>query len=264
MNIWQAIALGIVQGLTEFLPVSSSGHLVFFQKIFNVDLEGNDMLFDIMLHLGTLVAVCAVFYKDILKLFERPFKQLFYLLIATVPAAVAGFFLDDWIEQTFYGGAFLAVGFLITAAELFAAELYAKKAKKSLPLNTKIALSMGFAQMVAILPGISRSGSTIVSGTLAGGKREEVANFSFLLSVPVILGSFVVSIVKGISNGEIASAIIRGGANLGWCVFFGVVTSALSGLFAIKVMIKAIKKANYKWFALYLILLSVVCLVLQF
>lgn len=263
MNIWQAIVLGLVQGLTEFLPVSSSGHLVFFQKLLNVDLGGIDMFFDIMLHLGTLVAVCAIFYKDIIELFKKPFKTLLYLVVATIPAALAGVLLDDWIEETFYGGAYLAAGFLITAAVLFATEVFAKKRKNTLPLCWRTTLPMGFAQMVAILPGISRSGSTIAAGTFAGGDAESVSKFSFLLSIPIILGSFLVSLAKGIFKGEFAQVFAQADATFGWCIALGVIVSAVSGLFAIKVMLRAIKKANYKWFSLYLVAIAVVCIVLQ-
>lgn len=123
---------------------------------------------------------------------------------------------------------------------------------------------MGLAQAVAILPGISRSGSTICAGTIAGGKSSDVAKFSFLMSIPVILGSFVVELFKGIRDGTIAQNFSDGGSIFGWSVAIGFVVSAVSGLFAIRVMLKAIQKANYKWFSLYLVLLAVTCIILQF
>ncbi|MBO5328764.1 MAG: undecaprenyl-diphosphate phosphatase [Clostridia bacterium] len=257
MNLWQSIALGIVQGLTEFLPISSSGHLILFQRLFNVDLEGNDLFFDVILHLGTLVAVCTIFYKDILKLFKRPFKQLFYLCVSTLPAALIGVLLGDWLDDVFYGGKYLWLCFIFTAILLIAAQLYSKYRKKTLPLNFKISTTMGLAQAVAVLPGISRSGATITAGVFAGGKREEVAKFSFLLSVPIILGSFVFSILKGVTGGWGAFTV---SANFGFNAVVGFVAAALSGLFAIKVMLKVIKNANYKWFAIYLIILSIICI----
>lgn len=267
MEIWQAIVLGLVQGLTEFLPVSSSGHLVFFQRIFNMDLGNMDLFFDIMLHIGTLVAVCFVFWKDILALFKKPFKTLLYLIVATIPAAVAGFFFDDMIEEHIYSGAyvgiFLAVGFVLTAGLLFATEWFAKKRQATLPLCWRVTLSMGVGQMFAILPGLSRSGTTIACGTFAGGKREEVAKFSFLLSIPIILGSFLVSLVKGLYKGEIQNSLATASATFGWAVGLGVIMAIVSGFLAIKVMLKAIQKANYKWFSLYLVLLAIACIVLQ-
>ena len=200
MKIWQAIILGLVQGLTEFLPVSSSGHLVFLQRVLGIQ-EGG-LFFNIILHLGTLVAVCVVFWRDILELFKKPFKTLGYLVIASIPAAVIGLLLEDVIDgmsnEFKYIGIILAVFFLITASVLFVTEIVAKKRENVLPLCWRTVLPMGFAQAIAVLPGISRSGSTICAGMLAGGKREEVAKFSFLMSIPVILGSFVISLIKGL------------------------------------------------------------------
>lgn len=264
MEIWQAIVLGLAQGLTEFLPVSSSGHLVFLQRIFGID---GGLFIPIILHLGTLVAVCVIFYKDILDLFKKPFKTLLYLIVASVPAAIIGLLLDDKIEELFYGstyvGLLLAIFFTITAGVLFATEYIVKRRENKLPLCWRTVLPMAFAQAFAILPGISRSGSTICAGTLVGAKSEDVAKFSFLMSIPVILGSFIVSLIKGFVNGEIVQTFQDGGAVFGVSVAIGFVVSAISGLFAIKVMLKAIKNANYKWFSLYLVLLAITCIVLH-
>ncbi|MGN0818613.1 MAG: undecaprenyl-diphosphate phosphatase [Candidatus Coproplasma sp.] len=288
MEIWQAIVLGLTQGLTEFLPVSSSGHLVFLQRILNVNIGDAEMFFNILLHLGTLIAVCVVFWKDIINLFKKPFKTLLYLVLATIPAGVAGLLLDDIIDdyvvQSASVGIILAVLFCVTASVLFATEVYAKKISKKqegdmsenpaaakefaqraemASINLKTSLSMGFAQAVALLPGISRSGSTICAGTFAGGSREDVAHFSFLMSIPVILGSFVVSLFKGIKDGTLAQSVQAAGPNVGWCMAVGLIVSAIAGLFAIKVMLAAIKKANYKWFSLYLVALAIACVVLH-
>lgn len=272
MQIWQAIVLGLTQGLTEFLPVSSSGHLVFFQRVLDMNMGDAEMLFDIILHVGTLIAVCFVFWKDILALFKKPFKTLLYLIVATIPAAVAGLLLQDIIDDTFiqgeFTGIYLAVFFTITAAVLFGTEIYAKKRTKTLPLCWRTTVPMGLAQAVALLPGISRSGSTICAGTLAGGTSEDVSRFSFLMSIPVILGSFVVTLAKGIirdvqgAEGGLVQSFQAMGPDAGWCIALGFIFAALSGLFAIKVMLAAIKKANYKWFSLYLVLLAITCIIL--
>ncbi len=266
MEIWQAIVLGLVQGLTEFLPVSSSGHLIFFQRVFGVDLGDAEMFFNIILHVGTLVAVCFVFRKDIIGLFKRPFKTLLYLIVATIPAGLVGLLLEDYIDEyvnrSAYIGIFLAVFFTITAVLLFCTEIYAKRRSNVLPLCWRTTISMGLAQVVALLPGISRSGSTICAGTLAGGDSESVSKFSFLMSIPIIIGSFAVSLVKGAVNGELAASFEAVGPNIGWCIVLGFIVSAVAGLFAIKVMLAAIKKANYKWFSLYLVLLAVTCIIL--
>lgn len=267
MEIWQAVVLGLVQGLTEFLPVSSSGHLSFFQNVLGVSTQ-NAQLVSITFHLGTLVAVCIVFFKDILSLFKKPYKNLGYLVLASVPAAIFGVIaslteLDYWFYDWEWAAVLLAVCFTLTAAVLFVTETLAKKRKRFLPLSFKTVIPMGLAQAIAIFPGISRSGSTICAGTLAGGKSEDVAKFSFLMSVPVILGGFLLEVVKGIADGSIKADFAAGGAEYGWAVALGFIVSAVSGLFAIKIMLKAIQKTNYKWFSLYLILLAVVCIVLK-
>ncbi|MCM1545813.1 MAG: undecaprenyl-diphosphate phosphatase [Clostridiales bacterium] len=270
MQWWQALVLGLTQGLTEFLPVSSSGHLTFLHRVLGINIGGAELFFNIILHLGTLVAVCIIFWRDILDLFKKPFKTLLYLVVATIPAGVAGLLLDDIIEEHMMGGkfagAYLAAFFALTAAVLFATEVFAKRRKRVLPLCFRTTVPMGFAQAVAILPGVSRSGSTIAAGTFAGGTAEEVSKFSFLMSIPVILGSFSVELVKGlVGEGEKGFAYSFGvaGPQFGWCIAIGFIISAAAGLFAIKIMLAAIKKANYKWFSLYLVLLAIACTVLQ-
>lgn len=272
MEIWQAAFLGLVQGLTEFLPVSSSGHVAFFDAIFNT--ETDVVFFTIILHLGTLTAVCVVFWKDIIALFKRPLKNLGLLALATVPAGLVGVVfellnLDEILLNRNCVGIVLSVFFLVTAAILFLTEIIAKRREtaspeSALPLCIKTTLPMGIAQAFAVLPGISRSGSTICAGTIAGCNREDVAKFSFLMSIPVILGGFIVELAAGLYKGEIQSDFASGGATLGWGVALGFIISAVAGLFAIKVMLKVIQKANYKWFSLYLVLMSITSLVLHF
>ena len=268
MEIWQAVILGFVQGLTEFLPVSSSGHVAFFQGLFGINEADTALFFTIILHLGTLVAVCVVFWRDILALFKKPFKTLGFLVLATVPAGITGILFKIFdLDAVFFGKYMwicLAVFFLCTAVLLFVTEMVAKRRVSALPLCFKTVIPMGLAQAVAVLPGISRSGSTICAGTLAGCDREQVAKFSFMMSIPVILGSFVVELASGIASGEISQSFAENGAKLGWSVALGFIGSAVAGLFAIKVMLKVIRKANYKWFSLYLLLLSVTCIILQF
>lgn len=270
MEIWEAAVLGLVQGLTEFLPVSSSGHLIFLQRLFGLD---GGLFIPLVLHLGTLVAVCVVFFKDIIALFRKPFKTLGFLALATIPAGLVGLFADDYIEDFISGGNYvgilLCVFFLITAIVLFITETLVKKRAKAgeqanYNITWRTVIPMGLAQAVAVLPGISRSGSTICAGTLAKGKSGEIAKFSFLMSIPIILGGFIVDLAKGLWHGEIQQTFAAGGVNFAIGVALGFVISAGVGLFAIKVMLKAIRKANYKWFSLYLVLLAIVCFALNF
>ncbi len=260
--IWKSFVLGTVQGLTEFLPVSSSGHLVFLQKVMGYDLGGGSMTFiNVMLHFGTLIAVCTVFFKDILALFKKPFKTLLMLIVATIPAGLVGILFNDEIDALFEGEqAFLllAVCFSVTALLLLLCELVAKSPKrKERDLGWRNAIPMGLMQAVALFPGISRSGSTIVAGTVSGAKTQDVAKFSFLMSIPVILGSVLVELYGFIKTPAVGA---EGGGTLALGVIIGVVTAAVFGFFAIKVMLKIIAKANYKWFALYLILLTAACI----
>jgi len=261
-TIWKSIVLGTAQGLTEFLPVSSSGHLSFLQRLLGYDIGAGSMTFvNIMLHFGTLIAVVVVFWKDILALFKKPFKTLLFLIVATIPAGVVGLLFDDKISAAFDGERgllYLSVCFAATALILLFTELYAKRKKPQKPLGWANSVCMGLAQAVALFPGISRSGSTIAAGTIAGTKTEDVAKFSFLMSIPVILGSFLVSL-KGVIFDEPEVVTAMGAEGLVG-VLVGIVFAAVSGLFAIKVMLKIISKANYKWFSLYLVLLSLTCL----
>lgn len=262
--IWKSIILGTVQGLTEFLPVSSSGHLTLMQEILRYNVgEGGKMFVNILLHFGTLLAVLLVFWRDILALFKKPFKTLLMLIVATIPAGVAGLLLNDRIEALFEPSAnarwltYLAIFFAVTALMLLITEFIAKRKKKHMPLGWKNAIPMGVMQAFALFPGISRSGSTIAAGVVSGAKTEDVAKFSFLMSIPVILGSLVMELKHVIFPAEGVSFALGTAEIVGMVV--GVFCSAVSGLFAIKVMLKVIGKANYKWFSLYLVLLSLTC-----
>ena len=255
MEIWQAIILGAVQGLAEFLPVSSSGHLLIMQRWLGIT-EGG-LFFDIMLHIGTLIPVFIVFFKDILAIFKKPFNKMLFLIIATIPAALTGVLLGGVVEQAFYGGDLLAAcllagTFFLTATELFLSERISKKYQKALPLSYKSSLVQGLAQSVAIEPGLSRSGTVISSGCFVGLDRNENANFTFLMSIPIILGAALVSALDVLDSGLQIEVLP---------LMFGVVTAAITGYIAIKVMLKIIKKANYKWFSLYLVLMAIASVV---
>ena len=268
MGIWEAIwksaVLGTVQGLTEFLPVSSSGHLTLLQQILGYDLGDVGMTFvNVLLHFGTLIAVVFVFWKDIIALFKKPFKTLLMLIVATIPAGVIGLLFDSKIEALFDPDknaswlCWLAVFFGVTALVLLVTEFVSSRRKKTVALSWKHTVPMGLVQAVALFPGISRSGSTIAAGVMAGAKRDEVAKFSFLMSIPVILGSLLVGVFHLIKPDEGVTVAIGSSEIIGMVV--GVVFSAVSGFFAIKLMLKVIQKSNYKWFVLYLVLLSLTC-----
>lgn len=246
MSFWEAIILGIVQGLTEFLPVSSSGHLLLLQNIFGI--SDNNVFISVILHLGTFFAVVVVFYKEIIDLFRPPYKKMLYLIIATIPAAVIMLLLKDSTDVLFTEK-FMCFGFLITAVVLYITERVQKKyTLENSPITYKHALIMGGAQgIAAVVPGISRSGSTIAAGIVSGAEKSEVARFSFLMSLPAIAGSVM------------GTMIFDGGAAIGsigpGVLIAGLAASFLFGMLAIKFMLRLIQRCNYKWFSLYLILL---------
>ena len=258
--IWKSSILGVVQGLTEFLPVSSSGHLTLLQRVLGFDMgDGTMTLINIMMHLGTLIAVIVVFWRDILDLFKKPFKTLLMLIVATIPAGVIGLIFSDQIDMLFSGEdgiLYLSVCFALTALLLVVCEMIAKRQKVQKPLGWGSSVAMGVMQAVALFPGISRSGATIVAGTIAGTKREEVAKFSFLMSIPVILGSFAVEVLGIIREPESVAGFGTNGI-VGMIV--GILLAMVFGFLAIKLMLKVIRKANYVWFSVYLVALSVVC-----
>jgi len=249
MSLLEAIILGIIQGLAEFLPISSSGHLALGQYLFGID-EGN-MAFIIVVHVGTLIPVVVVFRKAIWELVKQPFQKMTFLLItATIPAAIVGIFFDDAIEAALTSISFLAGGFVITGLVLIGTDRLRKNEKKSGDITFIDAVLIGTAQAVAVFPGISRSGSTIAAALARGINREDAAKFAFLMSIPAILGGLLLQIIN----------VIRGDillADLDFMVLgAGFVAAALSGYLAINFMLSAIKKAKLSYFAYYVLALA--------
>lgn len=261
MSIIQAIILGLIQGLTEFLPVSSSGHLVLAHHALGVFETG--LAFDVALHLGTLIALLTYFWEDLKKYIKALFTRdentkLSLLLIgATVPAAVIGYLLESRAEAQFrsvrlVGFNILAFGILM----LFAERLYKRRQKHTHLENIKTSqgLVMGFAQALAIVPGISRSGSTITAGLFMGLDRLSATRFSFLLGIPITAGA----ILKVFSEGSVLQA-----ARNDQAIFLvGIITALASGLFAIKFMIGFLGKHGLHIFAYYRIVLGLIVLLL--
>jgi len=251
MTLLEAILLGIIQGLSEFLPISSSGHLALGHYAFGLEEDG--LLFHIVVHVGTLIPVCIVFWKDIWALIKKPFQKMTYLLIvATLPAVVVALFARDLVEIAMTSLQFLTAGFLITGSVLLLSDRFKKTEKKSSDITYLDALIIGIAQGIAVFPGISRSGSTITAALARGINREDAAKFVFLLSIPAILGGLVLEIFE----------MVQGGITLADINFVvigaGFVASALSGYLAIKFMLAAIKRAKLRYFAYYVFVLAAV------
>ena len=262
MNILVAVVLGIVQGLGEFLPISSSGHLVLLQKVFGISEQ--TLFFDTMLHIGTLLAVVVVLRNDIMAILSKPIQPLTgFLIIATVPAVFAALVFGDLIEHAFSTGQFLGVSFLITTILLCAAEFLSKRIskangyKKAEEMNWLDALIIGIFQAIAIPPGISRSGATISGALSRRLDRDFAARFSFLLSIPAILGALVLNLKDLARSGGAAGSI-------GVEVIAGTIVAAIIGFFAVKLMLKIVREKSLYGFAIYTAALGCLILIDQF
>lgn len=247
MTLYQAVILGIVQGITEFFPISSSGHLVLFQSMFGLKEE---LAFDIFLHLGTLVSIFIFFYKDIIGLFAKDRKTLLFLLIASVPTFMMGFLFKDAVEKLFslplaVGIALTINGFWLIFATVYAFSMERRGVKKELGILNSIIV--GIAQGIAIVPGISRSGSTISAGMLSGLDKEKAFKFAFLLAIPAIAGASLLKAYK------IGSDILNGDAIV---YFAGAFTAMIVGIVSIKFLLKIVKNNKLYIFGIYCILVA--------
>ena len=264
MDWLQALILGLVQGLTEFLPVSSSGHLAIGREILGVQ-ASEDLVFEVTVHAATVLATIIVFRKQIGRLLAGLFKFKYndetdYILkicVSMIPVFVVGVFFKDYVEALFSSLYVVGGALLLTAALLFFSDRKSQAPASSLPaprsgISWWQALVIGLGQAVAVIPGLSRSGTTISTGLLSGVRREDVAQFSFLMVIVPILGEAFLDVV----GGDMASSTI------GFLpLAVGFVAAFLSGLFACKVMITLVKKAKLKWFALYCLLAGATTLI---
>ncbi len=275
MQYLLSIVYGIIQGLTEFLPVSSSGHLAFFQNIFGkVSEQMSSVTFTLLLHLGTLAAVVLVYYKDVFelvksffsligKIFKGKFKysnltdgeKFFVLLFVALIPLVLGAVLESSVEFVANYTLVIGVLWLINAAILFCIDDLNKKEITFENIKPRNALVVGLYQLVAIFPGISRSGMTITGGLMNGFNREFAVKFSFILSIPAILGSVVITLIKDASKLSFSSGF--------GVVLVGMFASFVSGLAAIKLLTYITKKHSFKVFAYYCLILGVVAIVLD-
>ena len=255
MNIIQAIILGLIQGLTEFLPISSSGHLVLFQKIF--DINEPTLVFDTMVHVGTLAAVVTVLWKEIFALLKRPFQRLTWLLIAgTIPTGIIGIAFKDYFEAMYQSGSTLGFEFLATGIIILFAERL-NNGQKHIDETTFLdAAFIGIMQGAAIMPAISRSGLTISGALIRDLDREFAARFSFLLSIPAILGAALFQakdILEAGSFGIINAPIVA-----------GTIAAAAAGYFSVRFMIVLVKKGSMKYFSYYVFIIGALVIIDQY
>jgi len=258
LGLIESLILGLVQGLTEFLPVSSSGHLVIVEGLFGI--RSNDIIFEILVHFGTLLAVLVYFRKTIAAIIRAIVSALLrksdeesgaglrlavFLIVGTIPAVIIGLAFKDLIVQAFDSPRWASAMLLVTALILFSTRWTLDKSK---PNNTLRSLTIGFAQALAIMPGISRSGSTISMGMWLGMNKSEAAEFSFLLSVPAIAGAMVLelpSMISNFSSPELLPVYLAGTA-----------MSAIIGYISIAYLMKIIKKGKFFYFGLYCLLVG--------
>ena len=258
MTIFKAIILGIIQGIAEFLPISSSAHLIIFPYL--LGWEESSLAFDVALHFGTMMAVLVIFFKDWWNLFVGAIKDVknkkkstngkmfWYLVVATIPAAIVGFLLDDIIESVIrnniwiIASALAIMGMLIYLGDKWATHHY-KREKKFEDITLKEAIIIGISQAFAVIPGFSRSGTTILAGRLQGISKEAITKFTFLLSVPVICGATVLKVTDLALTKE---------------VIIGIISSFAMGIIAIKFLLNYIKKHDFSVFAFYRVILALV------
>jgi undecaprenyl-diphosphatase len=271
MSTIQAFILGLVQGATEFLPVSSSGHLIIFQTLFG--LTQDNLLFDVVLHVGTLLAVFIYFREEVIELISGCFKiigRLFsrknrkrrvdqeerlalLVIIASIPTGVIGLILNNYTDTLFNNIVLVGFMLLITAAALYLSDIYNTGDKKLRDMSLSDALTTGIFQGIAVIPGISRSGFTMSSSLFRGLKREWAFKFSFILSIPAILGALLLELKDVVGTSlEIAPMVV------------GMVTSFVSGLLFLYLLNKVVKKGKLSYFSIYCLVVGAGILIYNF
>lgn len=262
MTTLQSIILGVVQGLTEFLPVSSSGHLCLARELMGVELDEN-LTFDIALHAATVLSTIVVLWREIWRLLKGAFdfssKQIneeqsyiLKIVVSMIPIGVVGFLLKDYIDSV--GDKSWVVGIMLLVTALLLTFAYKAKPRKKENISYRDAFIIGLAQACATTPGLSRSGSTIATGLLLGNKKDSVAQFSFLMVLPPILGNALLDIVKGDFGGGVEIVPLMA----------GFVSAFVVGCLACKFMIEMVKRGKLIWFALYCAIVGVVAIVTHF
>ena len=269
MSIWFAALQGLVQGLTEFLPVSSSGHLVLVQALFGSGVETNYMLFNVLLHFGTLLSVIVAFWKDIKELFVEffgwirdgfkinghPYRRFIVMLLITLIPMFIILPFESKLEAAFSSPLLVGLMLLITAALLFLSEKAPKKHKAEQNASWLDALIVGIGQMFAVLPGLSRSGTTICTGLFRGFSREFAVRFAFILSLPVVLGANILELVDVIQDPS-----LMGDTSIA-CYIVGILVAMVSGLAAIRLVKLITNRGNFRPFVVYCTLVGTIAVV---
>lgn len=258
MDCIEALVLGLIQGLTEYLPVSSSGHLAIGSALFGIQGEEN-LTFTIMVHVATVLSTLVILWKEVGWIFKGLFKfqmndetkYFLNIVVSMIPVGIVGVFFKDTVEDVFGSGLMIVGAMLVLTSVLLAFSYYAKPRQKE-KISLRDAFIIGLAQACAVMPGLSRSGSTIATGLLLGNKKEKLAQFSFLMVIPPILGEALLDVVKAM-KGEAVSAGIDT-----LPLIVGFVAAFVSGCLACKWMINIVKKGKLIYFAIYCAIAGVV------
>lgn len=255
MNTIEAILMGILQGLTEYLPVSSSGHLTIAANLFGIDGEQN-LTFTVAVHVATVLSTLVILWKEIVWILKGLFKwdgamnaeqrYALAIVVSMIPVGIVGVFFKDYVEEIFGAGLMVVGCCLLLTALLLIFSYYARPRQKE-NISLADAFVIGLAQAAAVLPGLSRSGSTIATGLLLGNKKEQLAQFSFLMVIPPILGEALLDILKAMSQGSEAAT-----AGIGtWPLLAGFLAAFLSGCLACKWMIGIVRRGKLIYFGIY-------------
>ena len=266
MNDLQALILGIIQGLTEYLPVSSSGHLTIGSYLFGVDGEEN-LTFTIAVHIATVLSTLVILWKEVAWLFKGLFKfknneetqYVLKIIVSMIPVGIVGVFFKDYVEEIF-GSGLLIVGIMLLITALLLAFSYYAKPRVKKDISMRDAFVIGLAQAAAVMPGLSRSGSTIATGLLLGNKKEKMAQFSFLMVIPPILGEALLDIMKAVKGG--AEAAVGDISLSALAIGFG--AAFVAGCLACKWMISIVKKGKLVYFAVYCAIVGAITLICSF
>jgi undecaprenyl-diphosphatase len=250
VSVIQAVILSLIQGISEWLPISSSGHLALVQNIFHIE----NLSFDVFLHLASILAVIVIFWKDIIKLFypweSTKLKYLLLLIIGIIPAGIVGYLFRVQIEAAFTNYLYLGIFFVISGVLVYSTKFSVEKKER---LGFFDSIFIGIFQAIAILPGISRSGATISSGLFRGLKKQEAIRFSFLMAIPVVLGAAVLE----------AKDLVLANINYSILIMSFIITFVVS-LIGIKILLNIVKKEKFYLFGVYNFLLGILILILYF
>lgn len=264
MTISSAIILGIVQGVAEFLPISSSGHLAVLQNLFDLSAGEDHLFFDVLLHLGTLISICVCYWGDIVAMVREVFivlrggrradgtpvqghlgaARLFLMIVVGTLPLFLVLPINDKVEELYYITPFIGAALLLTGCVLFVSDKMAPGTRTERNMSFRDALTIGLCQCVATIPGLSRSGATITAGIATGLDRTFAMKYSFLLSLPAVLGANLLSFIKAIGEESIEASLIP-------AYLLGMLAAMLSGIAAISLMKLIAKKSKFGWFAYY-------------